>query len=1081
MILHDQAARDAIENELDVNLMVLAGAGAGKTHSLVGRMVASVRRGVVEVDRMAAITFTRKAAGEMRSRFFLRLQKEREKADGEERDRIERALAMIDQCFVGTIHSFCGRMLRERPIEAKLPPDFTEIEQVEESRIRRESWDRFIHHCYSTDDPVLAELAERGLETEDLFDFFVHRAENADLPLAVDPVERPDLTSAVTAVTQLIDTALPYMLDFPEATTAKVYHLFRRMDLYRRHRSLHSDPDRIELLQMAARMCSEGATKGNVTLKNWSDRAFAVALRDTIIPEIIRTHVAPALEAWRQYLYPPAASLIDRAVANYATERRSNGTLNFQDLLTLTSRLLREHTDVRRFFSDRYRVLFVDEFQDTDPIQAELVLYLGGDDPGERDWRRCRPRPGSLFLVGDDKQSIYRFRRADVDTVRLVQQRVESSGGRTIKLTTSFRSLGTLCGWFNRACPPLFDAFDRSVQAEFAPMHVHRPDGADSHCVRRISIGKVTKNYRKEIVPLDAARIADFIAAAIEGTTSLNGSGADGDILPPRASAGDFMILSAYTKMLDRYARELEARGIPFDLTGGDGFGKHAGLRALLDVFEVIHDPNDPLALLACLRGPLCGLGDDELYAWHRSGGTFNYRREIDPSVAELVDPATCDRIAQTYARIDAIAQLVGSAPPSAAYEQAVEILGLLPNALAGQMSSSAAGSLLRALAVVRHLEQRGSTWAEITSELRRIVEEPKPEIGEMTLDVGRTDVVRLMNLHKAKGLQAKVVFLCDPTATGRDGVDFHVSRTGDAPFIALPVTDEHGWNASEIAEPVGWPAWRDREKDYLDAERARLVYVGATRAENMLVVSVYDPKAGAGPWGLLYPAVRDVPELEHANFTTTPAVRASAAEAEPIAAERTARIQRLSVASIDTHAATDGNLGRLASSDDRTSDDRNSLGTGGTAFGSAVHELFQAAVEGRLLEEGRFIDHLIARHALKPEQRDDVLHALQTFRHSALWSAMQSSPEHYAEVPLAAHVDGAIMHGVADLIYRDDAGWHIVDYKTDAVGDPAELADHYDSQLRAYASAWAAATGEPIADAAIYAVDSGVSVTQMA
>ena len=142
--LQDQAARDTIRTALDRNLMALAGAGAGKTHELIERMVACVRTGRAEVDRMAAITFTRKAAGEMRGRFFVRLQEEMGRARGEEEIRVRQGLEKVDQCFIGTIHSFCGQLLRARPLEAGLAPDFTEIEEREESVLRREAWDRFI-------------------------------------------------------------------------------------------------------------------------------------------------------------------------------------------------------------------------------------------------------------------------------------------------------------------------------------------------------------------------------------------------------------------------------------------------------------------------------------------------------------------------------------------------------------------------------------------------------------------------------------------------------------------------------------------------------------------------------------------------------------------------------------------------------------------------------------------------------------------------------------------------------------------------------------------------------------------------
>ena len=148
MTLRDQQARDAIAQVLDQNMMVLAGAGAGKTYALVQRMVNAVQMGVVGVDQLAAITFTRKAAGEMRGRFFSALKARAEEAEGKALGRVQWALKKVDQCFIGTIHAFCGQLLRERPVEAGLPPDFSEVEEREEAVIRREAWDRFVQNCF---------------------------------------------------------------------------------------------------------------------------------------------------------------------------------------------------------------------------------------------------------------------------------------------------------------------------------------------------------------------------------------------------------------------------------------------------------------------------------------------------------------------------------------------------------------------------------------------------------------------------------------------------------------------------------------------------------------------------------------------------------------------------------------------------------------------------------------------------------------------------------------------------------------------------------------------------------------------
>ncbi|MEK7370315.1 MAG: UvrD-helicase domain-containing protein, partial [candidate division NC10 bacterium] len=130
--------------------------------------------------------------------------------------------------------------------------------------------------------------------------------------------------------------------------------------------------------------------------------------------------------------------------------------LNSGDLLESVARLLRERPDVRAALQRKYRWLFVDEFQDTDPIQAEVFLLLAAEPGAGPDWTQAPLRPGALFIVGDPKQSIYRFRRADIDTYTRVKERIQATGGRVLELTASFRSVPVRCRWANEVIPAFF-------------------------------------------------------------------------------------------------------------------------------------------------------------------------------------------------------------------------------------------------------------------------------------------------------------------------------------------------------------------------------------------------------------------------------------------------------------------------------------------------------------------------------------------------------------------------------------------------------------------------------------------------
>ena len=1063
-ILQDQAARQTIGAELDKSLMVLAGAGAGKTHALIERMVNCVRTGKVEVDRIAAITFTRKAAGEMRGRFFLELRKKGRKASGAEAERIQRALERIDQCFIGTIHSFCGRLLRERPVEAGLSPDFAEMEERDEAVLRRDIWDRFIQHCFINEDPRLDKLEKLGLRTEDLYTFFKQRCVFNDMLLKETATKSPDLRPAVEQARIFIEEVEAYIPDELPKGRDGFMEMSTQARHFLRYRTLEADGDYIAFLRLL-----EGKIEVKITY--WGEnRNYAKKLRDELLPHFQENALAPVLMQWRQHVYFHAKEFVNEAMGYYDAERHAAGRLTFQDLLQKATALLRDHAGVRQYFQKRYQRLFVDEFQDTDPVQAEMLFFLTGTDSKETDWHKLKPREGSLFLVGDEKQSIYRFRRADVETFRLVSERIAKTGGGVVELDTSFRSLGRLCDWINHAFPSLFGAHQQDYQAQFSPLFKFRPDGADACGVRKISIDRIYRHSRAEIVSQDAERIADFIAAAVAGQTEFNGNGEDA-VLEEHASPGDFMILTRTTGYLALYARALEERGLPFDIAGGGRLGEATELKALMDMLEAIHMPDNPLPFLGYLRGPFVGLGDDELYAYRRVGGDFNYRYSLPEDLSVELQ----QRLEEARERLERIARWLQENPPATAFEWMLEDLGLVPFSATREMGSSRAGNLLRLLALVREWEGQGMHWGQILAEMRELVDDPDYKVEEMTLESGREDVVRLMNLHQAKGLENKIVFLADPydISIDRHSVEFHVSRTGDPPFLSMPVRRPKGPHHAEIiAEPREWADDVDEEERFLEAENLRLLYVAATRARDLLIVSCYEGNPEKGPWAPLYPFLNEVPELPVCVAPPLPEPEILPLDWDHQRCARAESWQRLKRSTYIRHSVTD----------DEPDDEvlRSSEGGLGKEYGSVVHRLLEAAVQERLPgDEKAYIRYLLGEAALDPALAETAKAALDGFRRSAIWKEIEQAKDAFSEVPFAVPEEEegipGVLRGIIDLVYRTPGGWKIVDYKTDSVSGDADMKafiERCGRQVNAYAKAWEIITGETVFEKGIWVTD---------
>ncbi len=1051
----DQPARDRILSDLSLNAIVIAGAGSGKTTALTQRMVQSIASGSVEVDRMVGITFTNKAAAEMHGRFQQSLREEAEGASGPEARRLARALERIDRCFVGTIHAFCAQLLRKRPLEAGLPPDFTEVDEREERTLRREAWHRFLEHCQDQQDARLERFETLGLRTQDLLQCFEARIIFDDLSLKTSPVDRPDLKAAAEAAAEFVEVVSAQIPSPLESRADPLIDGLMKARTLLMNRGLTTHGDRSQLLAL---LCAKSANSA-VTLRSWRpNETFARTVRDVLLPRLQDDVLKPALSRWRRYLYPLVAEFIDDAMAYYENQRRLAGKLTFQDLLTRAAALVKEDSIVRKTLQNCYHRIFVDEFQDTDPIQAELLLYLTGEDLAQRDWRRLKPRPGSLFIVGDEMQSIYRFRRADVETFRLVKDRVVEAGGQVLQLDTSFRSQGRLCDWINHTFSSLFADGDPNYQADFAPLSKIRPDGDDPVGVRSISLDKVPRHARPEVAARDAARIADFIAAAIQGETEFNRSG-EGGILAARASASDFMIITPTRSLLGVYARALEGNRIPYDVVGRR-LGDSLELRALVEMLESIHAPENPVPLVAYLRGPLVGLGDDELYEFSRSGGTFNYRIPLPKGLPkELVG-----QITGAFDHLNRAEGWLKGKTAAAALEKVAEDLGIVPFSAASEEGSSRAGCLLRVFELVKHWEDEGMHWGQVMTELRALLEEPGYEVEGMTLETGQEEVVRLMNLHQAKGLEANVVFLADPcdTSSERHGVEFHVSRTASTPFLSLPAKKRVGQFREEvIAEPEGWEDDEAEEGRFLEAEELRLLYVAATRARNLLVVSRYNGKTDKGPWAPLYPFLQEVPELPAVQAAVQARIDPSVDDSEWDAcsedrAERWEAVRQpsFSLATVSTEDEPEGDLYRAFEGK-------------GMEYGRVIHRLFEMAVKHRLPKNGNvYIHHLLDASGLDRALEEEVGAVLATFCNSAEWGEIQASSAVYTEVPLAvgdSRNSGVnVERGRIDLIYRTPVGWKMIDYKTDA--DVASIPLRYTDQLNAYARHWGSITDERVA-----------------
>jgi ATP-dependent helicase/nuclease subunit A len=1069
----DRESRRVIREELLTNLLVEAGAGSGKTQMLAERMAAGVATGAYRVEHMAAVTFTRKAASELRGRFHLaleallrgfRLQAESRDGTQIQTERIQHALGNLERFFAGTIHSFCARLLRERPVESGVSPGFTELDEVQDEELRNRSWRDFIVNTRAAGDPEMLALLETGVRPKDLDRAFATVCVNEDVEFPPGDAECPDPAPAVKALDvfwKALQKHLPKAID--PGTTCKLQQAARE-----HQRMMRVFRNRLDRPSVVAELMEKWDCESKIIQKWWADStAEKKRISAIIVPlhEAFHTaNVEPFLKQWRAYVYRLSVGLLTRARTHTAAERRRRNSLNYGDLLILTAKVLRENAQVRAALQRKYRHLFVDEFQDTDPVQAEIVFLLAAQDDvasafrrneePEPDWRTIAVRPGALFVVGDPKQSIYRFRRADIEIYNTVRERFSNPAvGRVVPLTMNFRSVPALCDWANGVFVNEFPKEPTQHSPRFAPLDPVPNKKAGG------GVFTITHTCDSKAIPAeDAAKIARYIRSEVDAG---------------RRRFSDFLILTRKKKdRLAPYAAALEQLNVPIEVSGAGAFGESEEVAALTTLLRALADPEDSLPLIAVLRGPFFGISDADLFAFKQAGGWFSVFADpkngrqptaVDEALAALRQYYRWTRVLPAGAAVDRILEHTGYLALAATTPDGVE-----------------AGDLLHAIDRVRHVTEIGGSLADAADALEADAEASN-EVESLPLEPGRTDVVRLMNLHKAKGLEAPVVFLADPCGGIRQHVDVHIERRGAQAvgWFKVEKKSEGSFAAKLLGEHPDWPAHEQAERPFLENEEKRLLYVSATRARELLVVSRQADAKGAQAWGALNASLQGATELAiPADVVTQPAqvldcaprLRAEA-HAARISASDAVTPASWSITSVTAEAKN------LKTAEPAPVDDATRVVTQATpshradlgmAWGTLIHGLLEHAMrhQGATREDLRRLAMWLTVE--EPQLRsllDEAFETVERLSAAPFWTVARGQA-HSVETPFTiAEVGDRLSNGVIDLIFEDVSGWKIVDYKTDVALDRGS----YDAQLASYAGALRC-IGCNVADASLIA-----------
>ncbi|HLW76288.1 MAG TPA: UvrD-helicase domain-containing protein, partial [Bryobacteraceae bacterium] len=555
----DAQVRERIRTSLEESLIVEASAGTGKTTVLVERIVSMIRDKGAKIQEIVAVTFTHKAAGELKWKL-------REKLDAARLDSpaVEEALKHLEEASIGTIHSFCAQILRERPVEARVDPAFVELNEQQADRLYERAFRAWLERRLDEDCPALkrafARLAWRDSwddspPIEQLRWAGKKLVEWRDYDGAWHREEFPrdaEIDTIVPAIGELARKSAK-----PKRVTDNFYkHLAparHLADAIERAESVRArDYDGLEALILKLARDLRDLRKGSGAYGD-TPREELLHLREELLASIGRFRQradADLAVALRQEM--------QGIVEEYEHRKERAGKLDFCDLLLKTRDLIRDQPAVRAYLQNRFSHIFVDEFQDTDPLQSEILLLLASSDAGESDWTKVTPAPGKLFIVGDPKQSIYKFRRADIEQYREVRQRLTDRGVACVRLTTSFRAVRNLQRLINAA-------FEPEMQADYAPLNPHREDENRPSAI----VLPVPRPYKQRISKEAINRsLPDAIAAFVKWLVEKEEWG-----FKERDIAILFRRRTQAGKDLTReYARALEARGVAHLLAGSKSF-----------------------------------------------------------------------------------------------------------------------------------------------------------------------------------------------------------------------------------------------------------------------------------------------------------------------------------------------------------------------------------------------------------------------------------------------------------------------------------------------------------------------------
>lgn len=1017
----DHSVRERIETDLDQTFAVSAGAGTGKTTLLTKRYIALVREKKISPTEIVAITFTIKAAAELRERIAKEMEEKH----------MREAIQQFESAPIGTIHSFCSTILKRFALEACLDPHFKQMDTIELRDFLRKTfraWFASIH-----DISAFQHFKATGFGFSHVQSLAFQLYQYRDLVETIQIEYKPLTQERINTFAEQLKSVHLFAHQHCKDMTDDGYIAF-----YNLHRDLINIAN-LPLNQAGNILLRESIHAKKGKQESWNSKELG---------KQFKTHMAELKETLENLqkdfslmLFHDLVSWLKGFLQFIESEKRSKSVLDFDDLLLITRNLLRDNKEVRHALQNQFKYFLIDEFQDTDPIQAEIFWTLARNESkfsGQFSYDDDLIA-GKIFTVGDASQSIYRFRNASVETYHASTTSLKRRG-ELVRIVQNFRSnpkiLNILNPFFTNLLQEDFKSLSTLPKESWNDRAIHILNPLDG------------KNLKHQVRGHEAYSIASHINHLVTSKTQIydRKSRTTRDM-----TYGDVAILFPASTGIDFYEISLRDMGIPFSLYRSNSFFQTNEIKSVLHVLGAVLYPFDQLKVVEALSSQWMGFSFDDLALVKKIFGTFDYR-EMDIKKLPLSLSYQIEILQHQHSHFITLT-------PSTLIQQILDHVHVDQNAQ-GCFNKD---QVLQNLSKLRWLAQdfenhHGFNVLEFEKWIIDLSIH-SDEVTEARVPT-QPNAVQLMTIHQSKGLEFPVVFIANLASPTNKNKNTWVAnrfyrklefRLGDKESLIKTQ------NFNEASE---------KENETLLQEKKRLMYVALTRAKNILVLPSVSEKDEKTFMEFVAPIFDHCSDYETFSYSTDTKQKkqfpfqpqspmSKILDTEYLSKIPKGYTRTTATEEKEIRLAGDiaGSLASLKAGEKRrVSPDKYPFLTR-PKLGIAFHEYAERSTQSKIQLD--LIRQIVVEHEIEV-QKSDLEKIVTTYLNSDIYKRIQKSANVMREVPFSYFQDEILYEGYIDLLFEESDGYTIVDLKTDQIQESelASRANLYKEQLNIYTKA---------------------------